>query len=236
MPRAQTQTETIAGRLLAALARLSPRRPSEKMKIKIFTFVFIVIGISVFGQYGNLLGTRPTRTPTPEEIQQDNLQKKIHNLNGHIFRKVDGEIHNFLTDGEILIGQVKLIQNGNIIAIYMDRLTKAIIYFAVKNFGSATFGQIINVCAIRTGTYMYGESPIKLYDCGKLLTPEEEKQQLDLVNQARQKAAQEKMADQKIREFLIQSNSLNQIKISATNGIASSQYSLGGSLSQRHRL
>ena len=176
--------------------------------------------------------------PTPAQQAEINEAFKLNFFNGHVFRKVNGKIYNGLSWG-IISGEVDQKENGILILkneVYSSvpfvnewRLTTT--YAAIKNYsGSALADQHVKTVAMPVGTYDMGGSPIALFDCGTLPTPEQLRQIKDEEAKAqalieKQKAEAQKAAQAKI--YAAQARTIIWLQSQATNGDAGAQCNLG---------
>ena len=191
-------------------------------------FLLLICCLAFAQENGNFIGSNIGMTPqqTPQEISAQRAKEKITALGGHVLRRVDGKIYNLFQTGQFLGGTVQYIEGDVIIARY-DYGNRN--YYAVKNYkGDAVADKGINPFAMRNGIYNWNNgTPLELYDCGQILSDEEEKSEIATIQKKQQEILlQNKQVEQK-RQFLIQSNAVARLKIQATNGIAYSQRSLG---------
>jgi TPR repeat protein len=158
-------------------------------------------------KYGNFLGAGSRRQETPEEIAAAEARKrqKIQVLlNGHYLRRVDGQIVNMFLKGNLTSLLVESKIDGVVIGEVSGRNRVAITNFS----GETIANKYIDIVAIESGTYDCMGTPLELYDCGQILTPEEEKkeiarlkeqysivqQQVELDRQAKKKLAEDREA------------------------------------------
>jgi len=151
-------------------------------------------------------------------------------LDGHIFRRVDGKIHNFFQSGRAVCGWVRYV-DGDVVIIQMGDK-----YQAIKNYNGlpATDGKQIRASAIRNGVFIWDTKPLELWDCGTILPPEEERQQEQAMREkiaadekVKADAIAVKREQQRQKTYLVQSNAVFHLQALATNGDVSAQSSLG---------
>ncbi len=168
---------------------------------------------------------------TPQ-MQQDQKNREMAEaaklLNGHIYRRVNGQIVNLLASGQTVFGDVESVEDG---VIVLDEPTFGgngpLRRFAFTNYqGEVVSHKFVEARVVRAGTYRLGSEPIVLWDCGVLLSPKEEQQKLQEVNYARK--AQQKILDDAahLRNSIIQSNAFIHLLPHATNGQVWAQTSL----------
>ena len=189
---------------------------------------------------GNFFGSNlGGRQPTPEEAaaaqqaeQARQVKAKSDALGGHVFRRVDGKIYNLWQTGKSVGGWVQSVEDDTVIIRQARDYGEL---FAIKNFnGEAVYDKYIFTVAMPSGTYKSGGTPMKLFDCGMILAPNEEQQQeqaareqMAAVEKAKADIIAAKREDQRQKSFLAQSNTVLHLQTLATNGEAWAQCSLG---------
>ena len=180
---------------------------------------------------GNFIGSAQPRQATPEEIAKEKRDWEImrqqeitRELNGHALRKIDGKIHNLRVDGESKQGKIAY-QGEDFLVVKMQWRGEDH-FFALKNFQDGAVDQQIAVRAIKTGVREWNSEPLELWDCGTLLTPEEEKQKQAEFESAQIKLRQDQIEAARIKTFTANSNEVVRLKSAAASGSASAQFSL----------
>jgi Sel1 repeat len=199
----------------------------------IFFCCFYALAVSVMAQtaresigaYGG--GYSPAEANwTPQLQKQLDDQTALRELNGHIYRRIDGKIYNLFTDGKSVAGEVEANDNG--ILILNKPYSQNTERIAIKNYSgeNATEGRAITVRAMHIGTYNWGDIPCEFWDCGTLLSPQEEQQKINEINEARE--TQQKILEDVARQknFITQSNAIISLLPHGTNGEAWAQTSL----------
>jgi TPR repeat protein len=99
---------------------------------------------------------------------------------------------------------------------------------AITNYsGVVVSTKLLNVVALRTGTYSWGGTPLELYDCGiPYITPPPSAEQIEINKTIAAKHA----AESKFRALSAQTNLVGTLLIESTNGDAGAQYVLAGHL------
>jgi len=158
-------------------------------------------------------------------------------LNGHIFRRVDGQICNMKLQGEFISGDVdRLDDKGIAIVRYGD------VFIAIKHSNASapnadpTPNFLINgkrsyvqpFVAIKTGVYMSGDVALDLYDCGEMLPEDEEKVQMEAWEKVQMQADQSRAwTEAEAMKPFTNLESLAWISINAASGDAFAQFCLG---------
>lgn len=199
-------------------------------------FVVLFFALSTFAdpltRTGNFLGSAQPRQETPQEIAQRQAQWEAmrqvgitRELNGHALRKIDGKIHNLRIEGESKSGKIYSQSDDGILVIQMDN--RDMTYWALKNYPDGITGRNISIRVIKVGKYKWwNDSQLELFDCGTLLTPEEEKQKQDEFEAAQKKIQQDRIEVMQLKSFIANSNAVASLKTEAANGSPSAQYNL----------
>jgi len=151
---------------------------------------------------GNFLGSFVPPTPTPkqkaaEEAQR--LQTVQTLLKGHYFRRVNGQIVNMFLNGNLTYFIVESKINGFVIGKGFGK--EALGRIAVKNFtGEVIAKQSIEFVAVRSGSYDDGGTPLELYDCGRILTADEEQNEIERLKKQHATAQQQVQADRQVKK------------------------------------
>ena len=175
--------------------------------------------------------------PTPPTSAQqakakvDAAKAKVDALGGHIFRRVDGKIYNLFQTGVFVGGYVQGVRDD---ALIVRTGQDSGDYRAIKNYkGEAVADKYIYTVAMRNGIYTDGNTPLELYDCGTILSPDEERQQEQATREkmvadakAKADAVTALREAQRQKSFIINSNEVVRLSLEATNGSAAAQYSL----------
>lgn len=209
--------------------------------MKIIAFLVMLMAANLFAQdglisHGNFFGSNlGGRQPTPEETaaaqqaeQARQLKAKSDALGGHVFRRVDGKIYNLWLTGQFIVGVVVSTKN-NMLIMRGKGGSQTRGYFAVKNYtgNDVTFAKAMTMFAMDNGTYNWQAQTIKLYDCGEILSPDEENQQEQAVHEKAAQIQKAKTEAERQKVFLVQSNAVLHLQTMATNGEAWAQCSLG---------
>ncbi len=197
--------------------------------------LLLVLAISARAQdaltgSGNFLGARhgSGRAPTQQEIEAANqvqINNKYRLLGGHIFRRINGQIVNMLEKGEIISGKVNSVEDDGIVIIWTNPSTSD--EAAIKNFPKvATDGLRVECVACPAPVYRSGTLQLVQWDCGQIVSQEEENQQVGGILKAREEARKVVRNANAIHDYMAQSNAIVWLTRQATNGDVSAQYSL----------
>jgi len=198
----------------------------------LIAFLTLVCCSALSQQNGNFIGTAQPHQQTAEEIakqqaaQLQAMQPRIATeLNGHALRKIDGKIHNLRFEGESKDGHIKYAAEDFLVVSTMWSTGEH--FFALKNFlGDGSVDKYVDVRVIKAGVVQWNSTPLELWDCGTLLTPEEEKQKQAEFESAVIKIRQDQIEAARIKTFIANSNEVVRLKSAATGGSASAQFSL----------
>ena len=171
--------------------------------------------------------------------QQREQQRIVSCLAGHIYRRINGQIHNLFEAGKPVTGDVQFLQDNVVIGYWWtDQTPFALTNFQSENLGDISVGKRIGAIAIRIGIYNWNGTPVALYDCGMPVSQEEEEaveskitqeqaqREKDTADAEAWDAANERKAAIR-NHFEAESNAVIQLATLATNGQEWAQTSLG---------
>ena len=186
------------------------------MKLKTFIAVCAIVGICGWQAGAQLTGNqsigaysvggRRAINPSSYSLgtaQENEIKQSI--LNGHPYRKIRGEIYNMYADCYPFWVKVEHRESNGVLIVgheTPERYGVNIETYAITNYlGEVVTGRTIAIVARRVGTYNLDsqDSVVELYDCGTMLAPEEEREQIAKA-QAEQNAKLKAEADAKAAE------------------------------------
>ena len=168
---------------LIFVTRGTARRGKPHTLNVILPILFILSGVPVSAQTdGGGGGFSQTATPEAEAQWRQEAQMrfsqaaKIQHSRGWPFRVVDNKIYNVQTSllWSVISGAVYE-KDGDVVIVKAS--FGSFPYIAVKNYtGEAVESRPVSTLAMPAGIYDMDGSPIELYDCGILPTPEQMQQ------------------------------------------------------------
>jgi TPR repeat protein len=222
---------------LIFVTRGTARRGKPHTLNVILPILFILAGVPMSAQTdGGGGGFSQPATPEAEAQWRQEAQMrfsqaaKIQHSRGRPFRVVDNKIYNVQTSllWSVISGAVYE-KDGDVVIVKAS--FGSFPYIAVKNYtGEAVESHPVSTLAMPAGIYDMEGSPIELYDCGILPTPEQMQQIRDEQDKALALVEQQKAAAQKAAEakaYALQASAVRWLQSQAASGSASAQCSLG---------